>query len=143
MLRIGVNSGKFQVSDVLACVISKMKWGNIVTTRSNDNNVLDTCDILFGVGGLYDPKQYRFDYKQNSCKETFDSGSTILLSSAGMSWKYFGKDIVSNFILNGKTNSVSDDDMNQFIEYLYSTIYYKYILGKNYYFDMLVFKRKN
>lgn len=72
-----------------------MKWGNIVTTRSSDNNVLDTCDILFGVGGVYDPKQYRFDYHQNSCKEAFDSCSQILLSSAGMSWKYFGRDIVS------------------------------------------------
>lgn len=95
MLRIGISNGPFQVSDVLACVITKMKWGNIVTTRSRDDNVLNTCDILFGVGGKFDPQKYCFDYHENSCKETFDSSTTILLSSAGMAWKYFGRDIVS------------------------------------------------
>jgi len=140
MVKIGTINGKFNINDVLACVISKLRLGNIIITRSKDKYVLDTCDILFGVGDEYNVKEYKFD---NNVSETFDESSDILLTSSGISWKYFGKKIIKNLIDNLQDASEKDNekrrsitkehwdniinDIDRFVDELYISIYYKYI----------------
>ena len=75
--KVATHSGPFHADDVLA-------WGFVqvfvdadaTLVRTRDAAVLDEADIVFDVGGSFDPARGRFDHHQNSY--------TGPLSSAGM-----------------------------------------------------------
>jgi len=64
--------------------------------RSRNPKILDTCDYVIDVGYVYDPLNGKFDHHQELCCETFDDAYKTPLSSAGMIYKYFGKEIIIN-----------------------------------------------
>jgi uncharacterized UPF0160 family protein len=55
--------------------------------RSRDPAVLDTCDIVVDVGGVYDEAVQRFDHHQRGFQENFGRGFVTKLSSAGLVYK--------------------------------------------------------
>ena len=55
--------------------------------RTRDPAVLNTCDIVVDVGGVYDEKTQRFDHHQRGFEEIFGHGFTTKLSSAGLVYK--------------------------------------------------------
>jgi uncharacterized UPF0160 family protein len=55
--------------------------------RSRDPAVLDTCDIVVDVGGVYDEAIQRFDHHQRGFEEVFGNGYVTKLSSAGLVYK--------------------------------------------------------
>ena len=125
-ITIGTHNGRFHVDEVLACVIAKIMYNDkVIITRSRDHEVLDTCHILFDVGGEYNPKLFKFDHHQKDCNEKFDEASNIPLSSAGMAWKHFGKKIIQSLLTSHFKNRKTD---SKFVERMYSEIYYEYIL---------------
>lgn len=78
-MRIVTHSGKFHADDVLAwsLLCHFHPQGNQVTLeRTRDEKIIQEADIVFDVGGIYDPTQGRFDHHQNEY--------TGPLSSAGM-----------------------------------------------------------
>ena len=89
-MKIGTHNGTFHCDEVLACSMLKhlpqYKDAEIVRTR--DQAVLDTCDIVVDVGGVFDPTKHRYDHHQ---KTFSDSMKTLVegkkwetkLSSAG------------------------------------------------------------
>lgn len=87
---IGTHSGPFHADDVLAvAAITVTKPARII--RSRDPQVLKAASILVDVGGVYDPEKMIFDHHF--------VGSPVgplgcRLSSAGMVWIHFGKDIL-------------------------------------------------
>ena len=125
IVKVGIHNGKFTLGDVLACVITKINFDKIIVTRSRDQDVLDTCDVIFGVGGMYDPEHYKFDRHQKNFDVKFDAASNILLSSAGIAWKVFGKSLITKWLGELKTNPVKENP--RFIEEVFISIYYKYI----------------
>lgn len=79
---LGTHDGTFHADEVTASallllfdLIDKEK---IVRTR--DVKILDQCEYVCDVGGVYDPKRKRFDHHQADYQGT--------MSSAGMVWKY-------------------------------------------------------
>jgi len=64
--------------------------------RSRDPKVLDSCDIVVDVGGVYDAERLRFDHHQRGFSEVFGYGFSTKLSSAGLIYKHFGKEIIAN-----------------------------------------------
>lgn len=79
---LGTHDGLFHADEVTACalllyydLIDKGKW---VRTRSK--KLLDECEFVCDVGGIYDPKRKKFDHHQLSYRGD--------LSSAGMIWAY-------------------------------------------------------
>lgn len=127
-------NGRFDMTTILSCVISKLRFGNIVLTRSTDKDVLETCDILFGVGEEYNVKDYKFDYSVDNFNDTFDESSSVLLTAAGIAWKYFGKSIIEMLINELRSNvnelKLNIDNTNfenRFIDEVYVSIYYTYI----------------
>ncbi len=76
-IQAATHSGPFHADDVLA-------WGLIQVfvdpdaslVRTRDARILNEADLVFDVGGIYDPESGRFDHHQNSY--------TGPLSSAGM-----------------------------------------------------------
>jgi len=71
------HSGPFHADDVLAWgLIQVFVDADATIVRTRDADVLDKADIVFDVGGSFDPARGRFDHHQNSY--------TGPLSSAGM-----------------------------------------------------------
>ena len=61
IMKIGTHNGAFHCDEVLACAMLKQlteyKEAEIVRTR--DQALLDECDIVVDVGGIFDPKTHR------------------------------------------------------------------------------------
>ncbi len=38
-----------------------------VIFRTRDQKILDTCDVVVDVGGVYDPERHRYDHHQRYC----------------------------------------------------------------------------
>jgi uncharacterized UPF0160 family protein len=96
---IGTHSGTFHCDEALGCFLlhqtKAFAGADIVRTR--DPAVLQTLDVILDVGGEYDPSTHRYDHHQKGFEEVFGSGfNTVKLSSAGLVYKHFGREIVAS-----------------------------------------------
>ena len=79
------------------------KYKNAKIIRSRNPDVLKDCDILVDVGATFDVNKNRFDHHQKSFNEYFDNNDPekiTKLSSAGLIYKYFGKEIIQDIYTN-------------------------------------------
>jgi len=60
--------------------------------------LLDTLDVVVDVGGVYDPQKLRFDHHQIGFTGTLDENHTTKLSSAGLVYKHFGREIIHDIL---------------------------------------------
>jgi len=108
---VGTHDGTFHCDEVLACYMltkltSQFKDAEII--RSRDPKVLETCDILVDVGGVYDPHRHRYDHHQIGFSHTLDDNRyKIKLSSSGLIYKHFGREIIQN-LLNIQDEKTTD-----------------------------------
>ncbi|XP_074291753.1 uncharacterized protein LOC141618546 [Silene latifolia] len=95
--RIGTHNGSFHCDEALGCSLlrltSKFSGSNIVRTR--DPEVLETLDAVVDVGGVFEPTRDRYDHHQKGFNEVFGHGFDTKLSSAGLVYKYYGKEIIA------------------------------------------------
>jgi uncharacterized UPF0160 family protein len=61
MVKIGTHNGAFHCDEALACAILKSlpRFSDAEIVRTRDQKVLDTCDIVVDVGGIFDHQQKR------------------------------------------------------------------------------------
>jgi uncharacterized UPF0160 family protein len=82
---VATHSGPFHADDVLSWALLRTFLDpNATLVRSRDKNELDKADVVFDVGGLFDPAKQRFDHHQNEY--------TGALSSAGMVLNWLEQD---------------------------------------------------
>jgi len=78
---VGTHNGSFHADEVTACallvVFGLADKDKIV--RSRDLNLLDTCEYVCDVGGIYDPSIKRFDHHQSEYTGDLSSAGMILL----------------------------------------------------------------
>jgi uncharacterized UPF0160 family protein len=75
--------------------VQEFAGADVVRTR--DPELLKTLDVIIDVGGEYDAGNNRFDHHQKGFEEVFGSGfDKIKLSSAGLVYKHFGREIVES-----------------------------------------------
>ncbi|XP_046405315.1 MYG1 protein C27H6.8 isoform X2 [Ischnura elegans] len=97
---IGTHSGKFHADEVLGCFLLKQMpdYSSAVIKRTRNPDELNQCDIVIDVGGVYDHSKKRYDHHQKGFDETLKSVTgieeDIKLSSAGLVWAHYGKEIV-------------------------------------------------
>ncbi|XP_071954836.1 MYG1 exonuclease-like isoform X2 [Antedon mediterranea] len=110
--KIGTHSGTFHCDEVLACFMLKQlpQYKDAEIVRTRDKVVLDECDIVVDVGGVYDPSKHRYDHHQRtftSCMNTVRPNKpwATKLSSAGLVYCHFGEDVIAEILGIGK-----DDD---------------------------------
>lgn len=86
----------FHVDETCAIAMLKMlpRFANAVVTRTRDEAVLKTQDVVVDVGGIYDTATHRYDHHQRSFTETFSVAHTVRLSSAGLVYKHFGREVI-------------------------------------------------
>ncbi|CCG82808.1 UPF0160 protein c [Taphrina deformans PYCC 5710] len=96
------------------------KWKDASVTRSRDSEILEACDIIVDVQGQYDGTKH-FDHHQRTFTETFDANHQTKLSSAGLIYKHFGKEIIANMT----SVKIDDDKMNL----IHTKVYDEFIEG--------------
>ncbi|CAG8633065.1 1918_t:CDS:10 [Ambispora gerdemannii] len=120
---IGTHNGSFHCDEALAVFMLRQTqaFKNSTLIRTRDQQKLDECDIVVDVGGVYDPEKNRYDHHQRGFFETFSPHHSIKLSSAGLIYKHFGKEIIGT-----RLNLNSTD---QKLELLYQKVYEDFIEG--------------
>ncbi len=92
MLTVATHSGTFHADDVFAYAILKTATGGrLALTRSRDGATLARADVVFDVGGLYDPAARRYDHHMRDKPLRADGAP---YSSAGLIWRDFGSEAV-------------------------------------------------
>lgn len=112
--KIGTHNGSFHCDEVLACAMLKLlpQYKDATIVRDRKQEVLDTCDIVVDVGGVFDPAVHRYDHHQKTFAHSVSSlvpGKRFVtkLSSAGLVYVHFGKDIIRQ-VLDTKDEVLTD-----------------------------------
>jgi len=105
---IGTHSGTFHCDEALACFMLKQlpQFADAHITRTREAELLNQLDIIVDVGGVYDPARHRYDHHQIGFTETLDENHSIKLSSAGLVYKHFGREIIKNHIKEISVNEL-------------------------------------
>jgi len=129
--KIGTHNGNFHCDEVLACFMLKQlpEYKNAEIVRSRDPKMLDECDIVVDVGGVFDPARFRFDHHQKTFNHSFNSlvpemRFVTKLSSAGLIYVHFGKEIIKQSLGITEKNS---DESKDLVNLFYERIYEKFI----------------
>jgi uncharacterized UPF0160 family protein len=84
--------GSFHADDLFAtAVLSIVFDGHIKIIRTRDQEIIKKADIVYDVGGIYDPENNCFDHHQKGGAGQRKNG--IPFSSFGVIWKKYGEQI--------------------------------------------------
>jgi len=86
--------------------------------------VFDLLDIVVDVGGIYDPARNRYDHHMATFTESWNSKPDDItkLSSAGLVWRHFGKEIVANAILDNWGITLSEVKLERVFQRVYKKL---------------------
>ncbi|SCV03923.1 LAMI_0H12024g1_1 [Lachancea mirantina] len=95
--QICTHSGSFHADEALAVYMLRTlpEYKDAKVVRSRDPAKWAESDIVVDVSGKYEPENGLFDHHQREFFETFSDRYKTKLSSAGLVYKHFGKDIIA------------------------------------------------
>lgn len=119
-MKIGTHSGTFHADEALAVYMLRLlpEYKDSDLLRSRDYTKLEECDIIVDVTGQYDGTKH-FDHHQRGFEETFGEEYKTKLSSAGLVYKHFGKQVIANLL-----EKQVDSDV---VEILYPKVYTEFV----------------
>ncbi|KAK3316673.1 metal-dependent protein hydrolase [Apodospora peruviana] len=94
---IGTHNGHFHADEALAVYMLRQHipiYSGAKLVRTRDPALLETCHTVVDVGGVYDATHNRYDHHQRTFATTFP-GRATKLSSAGLVYLHFGREIVA------------------------------------------------
>ncbi|KAL0204787.1 hypothetical protein P9112_000094 [Eukaryota sp. TZLM1-RC] len=94
---IVTHSGVFHADESLSIFLLRQipRFSNATVIRTRDESRMALADVVVDVGGVFDSSTLRFDHHQRPFEETFPGFSTPL-SSAGLVYRHFGKQIIKD-----------------------------------------------
>lgn len=97
---IGTHDGSFHCDEALAIGMLKIlpRFANANVLRTRNPELLSNCNIVVDVGAKYDPESNLFDHHQREFTGALGDGYQTKLSSAGLIYKHFGKEILREII---------------------------------------------
>lgn len=121
--KVGTHNGSFHCDEALGCFMMRLtsKFSDAEIVRSRDPKVLETLDAVLDVGGVYDPPTDRYDHHQRGFDQNFGHGFVTKLSSAGLVYKHYGREIVA------KELGLSEDHPD--VERVYLAVYKSFMEG--------------
>jgi uncharacterized UPF0160 family protein len=88
MLTVATHSGTFHADDVFTYVTLRAATaGDLQLIRTRDAEVLASADVVFDVGGIFDPATHRYDHHMRD-KPLRPNGEPF--SAAGLVWRDYG-----------------------------------------------------
>lgn len=119
---IATHSGSFHCDEALGVALLKCldEYKDAEVIRSRDPAELEKADIVIDVGAVFDLEKKRFDHHQRGFSEVLGVGkyTKTKLSSAGLVYKYYAKDIFRQYY------KIVNEDL---IDILFKNIYGNFI----------------
>lgn len=124
LLQICTHSGSFHADEALAVYMLRLlpRYRYATLVRSRNPADWEASDIVVDVSGKYDGVKY-FDHHQREFGSFFNDQYSTKLSSAGLVYKHFGREIISTVICLDE--AVPQDKAK--IDFLYDKIYSDFI----------------
>ncbi|KAL7895690.1 metal-dependent protein hydrolase [Trichoderma sp. TUCIM 5745] len=124
---VGTHNGHFHADEALAVHMLRMlpSYRDSSLVRTRDPKILETCHTVVDVGGEYDAQRNRYDHHQRGFTTTFP-GKNTKLSSAGLVYMHFGRDLIAQSIRQSEASAAAADSSSD-VELLYNKIYENFI----------------
>ncbi|AFN82745.1 putative MYG1-like protein [Encephalitozoon romaleae SJ-2008] len=119
-MKLVTHDERFHYDEVLASCVLLRIYPDAEIMRTRDNAIIEQGDIVYDVGGVFNPATRRFDHHQRTFSETFSSKYNVKLSSSGLIFKYFHKQLLSLYGIEdtcGIYNMVVDKIYSEFFLY--------------------------
>lgn len=115
-ITIVTHSEKFHTDEVMAATILDYIFGcdDIIRTRDQEiinSHISNPKSFIIDVGGVYNPENNQFDHHQKTFNLTYSENHKIPLSSCGLIYKHFGKDL---WIKYSKSSEVDQELIDSF-----------------------------
>jgi uncharacterized UPF0160 family protein len=94
-MKVVTHSGTFHADDVFASAVLRLALGDFDFIRTRDTALIATADIVFDVGGIYDPIRKRYDHHMRDLPRREDGTP---YSSVGLIWRDYGRDALPRFV---------------------------------------------
>ena len=94
-MRVVTHSGTFHADDVFASAILRAALGDFDFVRTRDQSAIESADIVFDVGGVYDPSRGRYDHHMRDLPRREDGTP---YSSVGLIWRDYGRNALERFL---------------------------------------------
>jgi uncharacterized UPF0160 family protein len=122
-IRALTHSGYFHSDEVTGFAILREADDGIDTSfvRSRSPTLIEQAEIVFDVGGVYDPGKGRYDHHMPA-EHAPKRCDGQLYSSAGLIWRDFGRTALRKMAGRPDAGSLSSDEVDANIEELWSRI---------------------
>ena len=119
---LATHSGHFHCDESLALAMLKALPENEarVVVRTRDAPTLAKARVVVDVGATYEPP-FRLDHHQRGFNTTLDERHSMKLSSAGLVFKHYGRDIIRALVAGTKHTPLDDATVEKLHEKLYSS----------------------
>src|SRR5215217_6084314 len=87
-MKVVTHDGPFHADDVFANAVLRAAFSDVQLVRSCDPDIIASADLVFDVGGVYDPAARRYDHHMRE-RPLRESGTPY--SSVGLIWRDFGR----------------------------------------------------
>jgi uncharacterized UPF0160 family protein len=94
-MRVITHSGTFHADDVFASVVLRAALREFEFIRTRDSALIASADLVFDVGGVYDPAKGRYDHHMRDLPRRADGTP---YSSVGLVWRDFGRTALPVFV---------------------------------------------
>ena len=123
---IGTHDGSFHCDEALAIGMLKLlpQYIDAVVLRTRKPELLSQCNIVVDVGATYEPALHRYDHHQREFAGTLEGYGTKL-SSAGLVYKHFGKDIIREILKN--KDGEERETNEEFVDICFHSLYKNFI----------------
>lgn len=94
-MKVITHSGTFHADDVFAFVVLRAALGHFDFVRTRDAALIESADLVFDVGGIYDPDKGRYDHHMRDLPRRTDGTP---YSSVGLVWRDYGRAALSRLM---------------------------------------------
>lgn len=132
---IGTHDGTFHCDDVTACFMLKQldRFKDHDIVRSRNPEVLAKAEIIVDVGGELDIEKLRLDHHQRSFNQTIkdyhpnlkttNPNKPVRLSSSGLVYALFGKDLITKLLDLGTSYNELNDETKSMVDATFGKAY--------------------
>lgn len=122
------HNGTFHCDEALACYmllnhVDDYKNSDLIRTR--DTESINKGDVVVDVGGVYDHALCKYDHHQRTFDDKFSDDFDTRLSSAGLVYKHYGKQIIQSILASNSIPQLTQEELQT----VYKKVYKVFIEG--------------
>lgn len=126
---VATHDGSFHCDEAMACGMLRCTdmFAKMAVVRTRVPGEIDKCTAVCDVGGIYDHDKMRYDHHQPEFQGTMHTGMkqyNTRLSSAGLVYKHYGREMIRNFSTAAVSQGVLSAPLTDAnVELLYDRLY--------------------